>query len=227
VAQGEVTMQSATERTTQRFSVVLLSVALHGSVFALLLLLGTATKIKLIAPAAFKAQALVETAGGSHAVSILLPAMNFAAQTRKPTLEPEATRKTVLPIEHAHSKISGGGAPPSPHAGDGTGQATTGNGSDAEDAQTAFPIFSPHPPVTDRSLLPATEMKITIDVKLDELGKVVSETLVKGLGNKLDQIALDTVMTWRFHPATINGKPVSSEAELIFPFNPNYPITGS
>jgi len=56
---------------------------------------------------------------------------------------------------------------------------------------------------------------------------VVSETLVKGMGNRLDQIVLDIARTWRFQPATVNGKPVASEAELIFPFNASYPITES
>jgi outer membrane biosynthesis protein TonB len=36
---------------------------------------------------------------------------------------------------------------------------------------------------------------------------------------------LDTVKSWRFHPATINGNPVATEAELIFPFNLSYPTT--
>ena len=66
-----------------------------------------------------------------------------------------------------------------------------------------------------------------VDVKVDALGQVVSETLMKGLGNKLNQAVLKIVMTWRFQPATVNGKPVPSEAELIFPFNPSYPITAS
>jgi TonB family protein len=114
-----------------------------------------------------------------------------------------------------------------PHKGNGSGQAQTGNGSDAEDARPAFPVFSPHPPVTDRSLLPATEQKIVVDVKVDALGQVVSETLVKGMGNKLDQIVLNIAWTWRFQPATVNGKPVPSEAELIFPFNLSYPLANS
>jgi outer membrane biosynthesis protein TonB len=50
---------------------------------------------------------------------------------------------------------------------------------------------------------------------------------VKGIGNKLDQIVLDTVKTWRFQPATVNGKPVPSQDELIFPFNPSYPLSDS
>jgi hypothetical protein len=35
------------------------------------------------------------------------------------------------------------------------------------------------------------------------------------------------VKTWRFQPATVDGKPVPTQAELIFPFNPSYPITVS
>jgi TonB family protein len=64
-------------------------------------------------------------------------------------------------------------------------------------------------------------------VNVDPLGAVVSEVLVKGMGNKLDQIVLDTVKTWRFQPALENGKAVPTQAELIFPFNPSYPITVS
>jgi len=64
-----------------------------------------------------------------------------------------------------------------------------------------------------------------VDVNLNAAGDVVGASLVKGMGNSLDQIVLDTVKTWRFHPATVNGTAVASQAELIFPFNPSYPIT--
>jgi TonB family protein len=78
--------------------------------------------------------------------------------------------------------------------------------------------------VNDGALLPAAEKKIVVDVKVDDESAVVSETLVKGLGNRLDQIVLDTVKTWRFQPATVNGKPVPTEAEIVFPFNSQYPV---
>lgn len=220
-------MQFSTEWTKRRIPAVLLSVALHGSVLALVLLLGLAARSRRMEPVALQSLAKLEIAGGAHAVRIPLPPMETAAHTRNPAPDQEVTRKTLLPHEQTHPKISGGGAPPLPHAGDGSGQALRGNGSDAEDARPAFPIFSPEPPVIDRSLLPVSEQKIVVDVTVDALGQVVSETLVKGLGNKLDQIVLEIAKTWRFHPATVNGKPVSGEAELIFPFNQSYPITGS
>ena len=102
-----------------------------------------------------------------------------------------------------------------------------GNGADAEDVYPAFPVFSPHPPVSDRSLLPSSPQKIVVDVNVDASGQVVGEKLVKGMGTRLDQIVLDTVKTWRFQPATVNGKPVPTEAELIFPFTLDYPIAES
>lgn len=94
-----------------------------------------------------------------------------------------------------------------------------GNGSDAASADPAFPIFSPQPEVTDRSLLPSTDRQVIVDVKVSAAGDVLKATLVQGLGNALDGIVLETVKTWRFHPATINGSPVPTEAELIFPFS--------
>jgi len=211
----------------RRTSAILFSVAMHGGVLVLVLLAGREAGKRLIQPSTFQKMALVKVAGGSHAVKFPLPPMDRSAKIHDPDKSPEVTRKTILPVEQTHPKVSGGGAPVSPHNGDGSGQAMTGNGSDAEDARPAFPVFSPHPPVNDRSLLPTTEQKIVVDVKLDAQGQVMSETLVKGMGNRLDQIVLDIARTWRFQPATVNGKPVPSEAELIFPFNSSYPITES
>jgi hypothetical protein len=46
---------------------------------------------------------------------------------------------------------------------------------------------------------------------------VLDERLVHGLGTSVDQTILDTVRSWKFHPATVDGNPVSSVAELVFP----------
>jgi protein TonB len=104
--------------------------------------------------------------------------------------------------------------------------AAAGDGADQENADPAFPVFSPWPLVADRSLLPDSNKDVVVDVKVSAAGDVLEATLVKGIGNGLDQIVLDTVKTWRFHPATINGSPVATEAELIFPFDLKYPVAG-
>jgi Gram-negative bacterial TonB protein C-terminal len=205
-----------------------LSILLHGAFLACLLFSVSGPQFRPVPTTHFLTVAQIEVAGGSHAVKIRLPRMQTSAQTRNPSRNDEAITKTILPVQPVRLlKRSGGGAPALPHAGNGSGQAQTGNGSDAEDLHPAFPIFSPRPPVTDRALLPLVENKIVVDVHVDVLGAVVGETLVKGMGNQLDRIVLDTVKSWRFQPATINGKPVPTDAELIFPFNRDYPITVS
>ena len=238
----EVTIQSPTEPdrpeliptsiagsppVKPRFGGALLSVAAHIGVLSLTLFVGAVAGNRVVKPTDFRVISLVENSGGSHAVKFLLPPMDTAAHIHDPDHKPDVVRKTIVPVEHPHPKVSGGGAPKSPHAGDGSGQALNGNGSDSEDVHPGFPIFSPHPPVHDRSLLPANEQKVVVDVKVDAQGQVVSETLVKSVSANLDKICLDIVLTWRFQPATVNGKPIPSEAELIFPFTPSYPISGA
>lgn len=167
--------------------------------------------------------AMLEQAGGPHAVKLTLPKMADVGVV--PKVAPEENRiKSMTPVA-AKPKKAMGGEPMTAHAGDGTGNAAAGNGSDAENVTPSFPVYSPRPAVTDRALLPGTEQKIVVDVNVDELGAVVREVLVKGLGNSLDQVVLDTVKTWRFQPATKEGKPVPTEAELIFPFGPATPVS--
>jgi TonB family protein len=102
-------------------------------------------------------------------------------------------------------------------------QQTIGNGSGTDDAEPAFPTYFPRPAVTDRSLLPAAEQKIIVDVTISDKGDVTDEKLVQGLGNTLDDLVMKTVKSWRFHPATLNGNNIASVEQLVFPFNRDYP----
>ena len=204
---------------------VVLSLALHGAGLAMVLWMGVLTRARVVERADSVTVAGIEVAGGAHAVEIPLPARLTAADTNKPERFADAAVPPALPMRQLRPQNdSGGGAPPTPHEGEERGNAANGNGGDDEDTRPAFPVFAPKPAVTDGALLPAAEKKIVVDVKVDEEGAVVSETLVKGLGNRLDQIVLDTVKTWRFQPATVNGKPVEPEAEIVFPFDLQYPV---
>ena len=200
---------------------------MHGAFFASVFLFGTRVIVRVIPPVKTQSVAQLAFSGGSHAIRIQLPIDQFSAHTREPAPKAPAAKRTDIPMQVPAIKKSGGGSTRAPHHGDGSSTALTGNGSDAQDIHPAFPIVSPHPPVTDRSLLPSSEQKIVVDVSVDAFGQVVSENLVKGMGTVLDKIVLETVKTWRFQPATINGKPVATEAELIFPFNQDYPIANS
>lgn len=218
-------MRSPAERSKHLVSAITFSLALHGSFFVFVFLFGSSTTIRILEPVKSQVIAQLAISGGSHAIRITLPVSQYAAHTHDPAPNTDAAKKTDIPMQVAALKKSGGGSTKTPHHGDGSSTALTGNGSDSQDIHPAFPVFSPHPPVSDRSLLPSSEQKIVVDVGVDAFGQVVSENLVKGLGNRLDKIVLETVKTWRFQPATLNGKPVATEAELIFPFNLDYPIT--
>jgi TonB family protein len=222
-------MQTPTDRGKERRrGAISLSFVFHAAL--LVILIGVGTAPRFVIPdheQRFERIARIEVAGGSHAVQIELPKSTEASHVKHPVPDKDPSQITKLPIAKTPPKPSGGGSPVVPHHGDGTGAAARGNGADAHDVRPAFPVFSPRPPVTDRALLPATEQKIVVDVEVDALGAVVGEKLMKGMGNKLDQIVLDIVKTWRFQPATVDGKPVPTEAELIFPFNQSYPIADS
>jgi len=215
-------MHSGLGKANRRPGPVAVSLVVHGVVFACVLALGARAKVVRPPSGLENTVAMLEQAGGPHALRLVLPKMADVGEV--PKIAPEETRTKSLAPNPLKPKKAMGGAPVTARGGDGTGSADAGSGADAENVTPSFPVYSPRPAVADRSLLPATEQKIVVDVNVDELGAVVHEVLVKGLGNRLDQIVLETVKTWHFQPATKGGKPVPTEAELIFPFGPKTPV---
>lgn len=212
-------------RTARSRPAVLVSLGLHGAMLSLLLFGGARMRVRTVQPAKSQFLAVLQVAGGSHRLSIPSFELPNTSRAQKPEHVKDPQPKRTDPARVAHREKVAPSSIPLESAGKGTGTAAAGNGTDAQDATPAFPVFSPKPPVADRTLLPASEQQIVVDVNLSAEGEVLAETLVKGMGNSLDQIVLDTVKTWRFHPAMLNGNPVASEAELIFPFNLRYPVT--
>jgi TonB family protein len=171
--------------------------------------------------------AALQVAGGSRAVRLPLPVAPAASHSAKhPPVQEPVTRLASPPPERRPAKASGTNAAAAQPSDLGT-NSVAGNGSDSKNTTPAFPIFYPNPAIHDRSLLPASERQVIVDVRLNAGGEVLSENLVKGIGNALDQMAFDIVKTWRFQPATVNGKPVPSEAEVIFSFSQHYPLSDS
>ena len=201
------------------------SLGAHATL-AVLIVTGTIQlKPKLVRTGGEYQIAMVQVAGGSVIPkSSLFVAPNGArtAESEQPDHKPSVHLK---PEKRIVPKASGSQAEEARSQDHGSSSAA-GNGSSAQNATFAFPTFSPKPPVTDRSLLPASDRQVVLTVKLNEAGEVIDETLVTGLGNALDQMALVTVKTWRFQPATLNGQPIASEAEVIFTFGPKYPVSG-
>ena len=210
-------MQTLTEKIRRRIvRFLVLSAALHVLITSIVLVVEhrqRKTQVVEQKPTKFY-PAMLLYAGGTKAKPALKPAgRKKHPQEAKPATSDLAMNRNPAPA--AGAPVS---APES---------AAAGKGADQQNAAPAFPIFSPRPPVADRSLLPALNQDVVVDVKVSATGDVLEATMVKGLGNALDQVVMETVKTWRFHPATVNGNPVATEAELIIPFNLSYPTTTS
>ncbi len=220
-------MSSPSNSQNHVLRALVFSLIVHGTFFVCVALLGARARVLFVKQVQPQRVAELAIAGGSHKIRLVLPVSKMSAHTKEPDANADSSKKTIIPMEVPPVKKSGGGSTTDPHHGDGSAKALVGNGSDNIDMTPAFPVFSPHPPIKDRSLLPQTAEKIVVDVDVDEGGQVVKETLVKGLGNQLDAMVLNIVKTWRFEPAKVNGKPVASQAEVIFPLDRDYPIAAS
>jgi TonB family protein len=62
--------------------------------------------------------------------------------------------------------------------------------------------------------------EVTVEAVIDEQGNVVDAKIVTGLPMGLDEQALEAVKTWKFKPATIGGKAVTSRYQVVVPFRP-------
>src|ERR1700734_2370576 len=179
-----------TERSRRRIvRFVALSAALHVVL----------TAVVLMVEHRRKAQAVVEQAPTKFYPAMMLYAGGAKSDwTPKPPgrkKHPEEAKPVTSDLATDRNPAPPAGAPvDAPHS------SAAGNGADQQNADPAFPVFSPRPAVADRSLLPNSNREVVVDVKVSAAGDVLEATLVKGLGNGLDQLVLDTVKTWRFHP---------------------------
>jgi len=201
---------------------IALSLAAHGALLGLLLVSARWVGVRVVEPAQSRRFiSAIEIAGAARHAKLLLPERPQAETTP----EPPQGRTITEPAPQVQAGNRNGRKNAPVRDTHGRGMAAHGAGNDDEDVMPAFPVFSPRPAVTDRRLLPDTQQKVIVDVKLSADGAVLDETLVRGLGNRLDGMVMEIVKTWKFHPAMVDGKPVASEAECIFPFDPNYPVS--
>ena len=83
------------------------------------------------------------------------------------------------------------------------------------DIKIALPQFNPRPSPDLSSLSHGTSGNVVVDVVIDKSGRVAALTLVKGLGQPIDDVVLQTVHTWVFTPASRNGEVIASEQEIL------------
>lgn len=197
-----------------------LSLAGHAVLLAVVLLLVLHTRARPVYHESRCCTVALYWSGATNMGNAKAPAEPRRKKVHKPAPPTSAANKTASPVPATQSASSQSGlAAPQQ-------QPTAGTGTGSEDAEPAFPVFYPTPGVPDPTLLPAKEQKVIVDVQISAMGEVIDEKLVQGLGNGVDQIVLNTVRGWRFHPATLNGTAIASMEELVFPFSRNAPSLG-
>lgn len=79
-------------------------------------------------------------------------------------------------------------------------------------------VESPPPGYPEAARENRTQGEVVVDALIDEQGVVQDVRLVRGQPDGLSEAAVAAVRTWRFEPATYQGKPVSVEYSLTVRF---------
>ncbi|HET9178606.1 MAG TPA: energy transducer TonB [Terriglobia bacterium] len=68
--------------------------------------------------------------------------------------------------------------------------------------------YKPEPPFTPEARMAHIEGWVVLSIVIDATGHVTVESIIRPLGMGLDDIAAQTLQTWRFKPSIVDGKPV-------------------
>jgi len=82
-------------------------------------------------------------------------------------------------------------------------------------------IFSPRPLYTEEARRAGVQGIVILEAVVDADGTVRNVKVLKGLPMGLDQSAVDTVMTWKYEPARMEGRPVP----VYFTFTISFSLT--
>lgn len=81
------------------------------------------------------------------------------------------------------------------------------------------PIYSPEPEFSEEARRVKLQGEVTLLATIGADGLPRNIRVVRSLGMGLDEKALDTVKTWRFEPAKMNGRPVAVQMNIIVNFH--------
>jgi TonB family protein len=81
------------------------------------------------------------------------------------------------------------------------------------------PVFMPNPEYTDNARKKKINGTVLVAMIVTQEGTVRDAKVVKSLEKGLDQQALATVSTWKFEPATKDGKPVAVHLNIDVSFH--------
>ncbi len=126
------------------------------------------------------------------------------AQFAPPAAEDKSQTATLSDLGHgAPAGLPYGNTPGSPIFGD--------------EIRPALPVTTVDPVVYPWELPPA-EGNVVVEITIDERGEIVRKTVLRSMGEELDEKFLAALDKWHFQPATRNGMAIVSKQDAIFHF---------
>jgi len=86
------------------------------------------------------------------------------------------------------------------------------------DVKAPVKTYSPQPAYTEIARKARIQGVVIVQAIIDKQGRVTNVKVLKGLPMGLDQAAVESIKTWKFQPATLNGKPVDVYYNLTVNF---------
>lgn len=80
-------------------------------------------------------------------------------------------------------------------------------------------VYAPTPVYTEEARLERIQGVVILQAVIDREGNVADVTVLKGLPAQLTERAVETVKSWRFKPATLEGEPVAVYYNLTISFS--------
>jgi len=80
-------------------------------------------------------------------------------------------------------------------------------------------LFTPEPEYTEAARHERYQGVVVLGIVIDSTGKVRAPNILRPLGMGLDDSAVSRILTWRFDPAKVDGKPVAVEMNIEVAFN--------
>jgi periplasmic protein TonB len=89
---------------------------------------------------------------------------------------------------------------------------------DGHDIRPAYPVVYPNPPVSRFDFPDGFQGDVVVEVTIDRQGMVIDAKLLVGIRDEIDRKIVDTVQSWKFKPAMMDGRPIASKHDVRFHF---------
>lgn len=137
-----------------------------------------------------------------------------------PSAELESSAEKVqLHLERKHKRPKPAPPNPVPSARLGLPTGSSFNGAiTGTEAMPAIPLVFPDPTIYPWQLGNGLQGDVVVEVTIDERGNVTGTRLLESLEQGIDRTVIAAVRQWRFRPATVDGRAITSRQDVHFHF---------